>query len=207
MVSHTAIVLWGVDNMTRKWAWLWFVGVTAACAPTAPSTETDNPATHAQLYSQMETARLWYVYSTTTAPRELLFVEAELGVRGETSSGGAYIGQRTSGTVGRSLYARPGLAQPLDDRNCPGFASAAEAQRFFLSAGGPVSDPHGLDRDGDGNACEWGTTLKASATRNRPRPAPVAYSAPRSSSTTCYVGPRGGTYTITASGNKNYGGC
>lgn len=24
---------------------------------------------------------------------------------------------------------------------------------------------------------------------------------------TCYVGPRGGTYTITKSGKKNYGGC
>lgn len=24
---------------------------------------------------------------------------------------------------------------------------------------------------------------------------------------TCYVGPRGGTYTITSSGRKNYGGC
>lgn len=24
---------------------------------------------------------------------------------------------------------------------------------------------------------------------------------------TCYTGPRGGTYTITASGRKNYGGC
>ena len=28
-----------------------------------------------------------------------------------------------------------------------------------------------------------------------------------SSGATCYVGPRGGTYTITASGRKNYGGC
>jgi len=27
------------------------------------------------------------------------------------------------------------------------------------------------------------------------------------SSSICYTGPRGGTYTITASGNKNYGGC
>ncbi len=26
-------------------------------------------------------------------------------------------------------------------------------------------------------------------------------------SSTCYVGPRGGTYTLTANGNKNYGGC
>lgn len=52
-------------------------------------------------------------------------------------------------------------------------------------------------------------------------PAPLAaYSAPpapkaaksstrpaTSSGATCYVGPRGGTYTITASGRKNYGGC
>lgn len=30
---------------------------------------------------------------------------------------------------------------------------------------------------------------------------------PSSSSSTCYVGPRGGTYTITKSGRKNYGGC
>lgn len=30
---------------------------------------------------------------------------------------------------------------------------------------------------------------------------------PSSSSSTCYVGPRGGTYTITRSGRKNYGGC
>ena len=28
-----------------------------------------------------------------------------------------------------------------------------------------------------------------------------------SSSSTCYTGPRGGTYTITKSGRKNYGGC
>lgn len=28
-----------------------------------------------------------------------------------------------------------------------------------------------------------------------------------SNGATCHVGPRGGTYTITASGRKNYGGC
>jgi hypothetical protein len=31
--------------------------------------------------------------------------------------------------------------------------------------------------------------------------------APASSGQTCFVGPRGGTYTITRSGKKNYGGC
>lgn len=38
-------------------------------------------------------------------------------------------------------------------------------------------------------------------------PAPV-YTAPAPAvSSGCYTGPRGGTYTITASGRKNYGGC
>lgn len=40
--------------------------------------------------------------------------------------------------------------------------------------------------------------------------APPPLSRPRSHSVggqTCFVGPRGGTYTITKSGKKNYGGC
>ena len=36
----------------------------------------------------------------------------------------------------------------------------------------------------------------------------VTSAAPRSTGgQTCYTGPRGGTYTITASGRKNYSGC
>jgi hypothetical protein len=41
-----------------------------------------------------------------------------------------------------------------DDRNCDDFASQAEAQAFFLAQGGPSRDPHGLDADNDGIACE-----------------------------------------------------
>jgi hypothetical protein len=37
-------------------------------------------------------------------------------------------------------------------------------------------------------------------------PAPSANSSAPSGKT-CYTGPRGGTYTITKSGKKNYGGC
>lgn len=33
-------------------------------------------------------------------------------------------------------------------------ASQAEAQRFFTVNGGPTADPHRLDRDRDGIACE-----------------------------------------------------
>jgi len=43
-----------------------------------------------------------------------------------------------------------------------------------------------------------------------PPPSSPAYkqTAPRATSgQTCYTGPRGGTYTITASGRKNYSGC
>jgi len=39
------------------------------------------------------------------------------------------------------------------DRNCGDFTTQAEAQAFFEAAGGPDSDPHRLDGDGDGVAC------------------------------------------------------
>ncbi|MEW2915442.1 excalibur calcium-binding domain-containing protein [Ruegeria sp. ANG10] len=60
----------------------------------------------------------------------------------------------------------------------------------------PVHDPHNLDGDGDGLACEWGTQLKRINRKYK-------YTPKRRTSSRCYVGPRGGTYTITASGRKN----
>lgn len=44
---------------------------------------------------------------------------------------------------------------------------------------------------------------KASSAATAPRQAALA----QSTGQTCYVGPRGGTYTITKSGRKNYAGC
>jgi len=38
------------------------------------------------------------------------------------------------------------------DRDCSDFSTHADAQTFFNSEG--AGDPHGLDRDGDGTACE-----------------------------------------------------
>lgn len=46
------------------------------------------------------------------------------------------------------------VAQRLADRDCGDFGTQAAAQRFFLDAGGPQRDPHRLDADGDGIACE-----------------------------------------------------
>ena len=45
-------------------------------------------------------------------------------------------------------------ASALADRDCGDFASQRAAQIFYLQAGGPRIDPHRLDAEGDGNACE-----------------------------------------------------
>ncbi|QQG43377.1 MAG: thermonuclease family protein [Candidatus Daviesbacteria bacterium] len=41
-----------------------------------------------------------------------------------------------------------------EDKDCGDFATQSEAQAFFISQGGPGKDPHRLDRDNDGVACE-----------------------------------------------------
>ena len=40
------------------------------------------------------------------------------------------------------------------DCDCGDFSTQREAQAFFIAAGGPDSDPHRLDRNKDGIACE-----------------------------------------------------
>lgn len=40
------------------------------------------------------------------------------------------------------------------DRDCGDFSTQQEAQTFFEAQGGPASDPHQLDGDGDGRVCE-----------------------------------------------------
>src|SRR3954452_348056 len=40
------------------------------------------------------------------------------------------------------------------DRDCADFSSQREAQDYFLSIGGPASDPDRLDGDSDGQACD-----------------------------------------------------
>jgi endonuclease YncB( thermonuclease family) len=70
-------------------------------------------------------------------------------------------------TRSRALFAAPilalitGLLTMLGgapahalDRDCADFASQAAAQTFYLANGGPRTDPHGLDSEGDGIACE-----------------------------------------------------
>ena len=46
------------------------------------------------------------------------------------------------------------LAENDPDKDCGDFASQAEAQAFYEATGGPASDPHRLDGNDDGVACE-----------------------------------------------------
>lgn len=40
------------------------------------------------------------------------------------------------------------------DKDCADFATQEQAQAYFISLGGPASDPDRLDGDGDGQACD-----------------------------------------------------
>jgi hypothetical protein len=56
------------------------------------------------------------------------------------------------------VLAAPAFAQP--DLDCADFDSQADAQKEFESTPG---DPHGLDRDNDGEACETHTGYTATS--------------------------------------------
>ena len=145
--------------------------------------------------------------STATTPLVKMMLEAELGARNIAHCSRTHVGGQSVAQYKRASFSRANGegAELLSDKDCSDFPSGAHAQRFFLAVGGPSSDPHRLDRDGDGLACEWGTAVTRLHSKAL---APIRRASPRrTSSSRCYVGPRGGTYTISASGNKNYGGC
>lgn len=48
----------------------------------------------------------------------------------------------------------PAFAPAGPDRNCSDFTTWVQAQAFYIAAGGPEADPHRLDRDRDGIACQ-----------------------------------------------------
>ncbi|MGA8256126.1 MAG: thermonuclease family protein [Nocardioides sp.] len=66
-------------------------------------------------------------------------------------------------------------AAQMGDKDCGDFPNQAAAQRYYVSRGGPQSDPDGLDADGDGVACESNPCPCSSSTSSPgpgPQPAP-----------------------------------
>lgn len=60
---------------------------------------------------------------------------------------------------GQAIYSRGGLSgEARFQRNCAKYNTPDEAQRDFLSRGGPERDRLGIDPDGDGFACGWDPT-------------------------------------------------
>ncbi|KQX75257.1 thermonuclease family protein [Aeromicrobium sp. Root472D3] len=84
---------------------------------------------------------------------------------------------------GSLLAATPAQAA---DRDCGDFATQADAQAFFVANGGPGSDPHRLDYDGDGLACE--DLPCPCSTSSAPAPPPPAPPAPVAAP--CAVNPK-----------------
>lgn len=90
-----------------------------------------------------------------------VFVAVQQGARG-SSNDQPDSWNSQSGSPGSSQPqkptspASPGLRyDPFGpDRDCTDFATWEEAQAFYLAAGGPDRDPHRLDSDRDGIACE-----------------------------------------------------
>jgi len=61
----------------------------------------------------------------------------------------------TSQVTGSAASKVPGYGKSVEgDKDCSDFKTQKEAQDFFISQGGPASDPHKLDQDKDGVACE-----------------------------------------------------
>lgn len=90
-----------------------------------------------------------YVERFTTAQEEAR--TADKGVWGKAAcQQRSHPGSGSSGGSGGS--GRSGSEG--GDRDCSDFATWQEAQDFFISQGGPARDPHRLDSDRDGIACE-----------------------------------------------------
>lgn len=187
-----------------------FLGVltlVAACG-TPPATQAPE-ALSARIASETQLNLCTAYRDPSTTPLGKLMIEAELASRGVNQCSGENYGGSSAAALGSSLYGRQGTPSQTTRnlRNCSDFSSGAAAQKFFLASGGPLSDPNNLDGDGDGLACEWGTQISRIARYRAPVATPVRSSPVRSSGSRCYTGPRGGRYTLTAGGRKNYGGC
>ncbi len=87
---------------------------------------------------------------------QLVVIEPEPVPQVDPNANVVAFARGTSHPVGTKRYNRPAFRDRIQSRNtCRRFASADEAQREFLAAGGPRTDRFNLDPDGDGFACTF----------------------------------------------------
>jgi hypothetical protein len=103
----------------------------------------------------------------------------------------------------------------LADRNCTDFASPVQAQEFYIEAGGPEQDLHGLDPDRNGNACDDDTAAPAASaggtqtTPQQPVGAPATAGPPQEvhSSSGAAAGKSGGSSEQSSCSSSDESGC
>lgn len=108
-----------------------------------------------EVFVNEELVRQGFAYASSYPPDvkyQDLFSEAQKEARDQNrglwSSCGA---SETKSVQGPSSQKSSPVA---GDKDCSDFATQKEAQEFFVFQGGPSSDPHKLDQDKDGVACE-----------------------------------------------------
>jgi hypothetical protein len=128
-----------------------------AVPPGAAATPLDDDRLNLNLYT-LEQQRI----DAAIAERELAAARSQLvivepGAVPQTVQGVniALYAAQTTNRVGERRFNRPGFSFGSSSANCRRFASPDQAQRVFLSSGGPERDPYNLDPDGDGFACDW----------------------------------------------------
>ena len=115
----------------------------------------------------------------------------------------------------------PGGVAPMRSRTLltSGLLLAAIAGELFAHGGGLNAEGCHFNRKVGDYHCHRAPAVApaVAATQQAPllsaeqrlatQPTLPRQAVPTRAPSTCFVGPRGGTYTITASGRKNYGGC
>ena len=89
------------------------------------------------------------------ARKERIEIEVENSTNYSEYVNVARFARDTKNKKGEKIYTRLSLSIYDNWNECSKFKTKDEAQRKFLTDGGPYEDRFNLDPDGDGFACEW----------------------------------------------------
>lgn len=95
-----------------------------------------------------------YKYAEQFKSAQRIAQDKKIGLWGKETCSGQKINKAEKEVETKANNTSPNSPQGVGDKDCSDFTTQTDAQNFFLAQGGPNSDPHKLDSDGDGNVCE-----------------------------------------------------
>lgn len=101
-------------------------------------------------YAYEYTYNVPYKYQTSYKEAQVYAKNNKLGLWADSTC----TDQSTSQVSGSSTSQVESSESISGDKDCSDFKTQKKAQDFFILQGGPASDPHKLDQDKDGVACE-----------------------------------------------------